>query len=120
MSTEAIWGDSIFLTGGYFMIYFFVQVPNPNLYDIRQFWVVGTGWNSERHWQPLASRAQFSLSSDPLASAQPSAFTMVPCIPSYSASWLGSASTTCLCWSTPGRINLHNLMFLFLNELEER
>ena len=26
VSTEAIWGDSIFLTGGYFMIYFFVQV----------------------------------------------------------------------------------------------
>ena len=32
VSTEAIWGDSIFLTGGYFMIYFFVQVPTtPNL-----------------------------------------------------------------------------------------
>ena len=44
MSTEAIWGDSIFLTGGYFMIYFFVQVPNPNLIMIiRQFWVAGTG-----------------------------------------------------------------------------
>ena len=31
VSTEAIWGDTIFLTGGYFMIYFFVQVPTPNL-----------------------------------------------------------------------------------------
>ena len=28
VSTEAIWGDSIFLTGGYFMIYFFVQVSH--------------------------------------------------------------------------------------------